>query len=131
MKTLSMKSKQLALKLKDKANDEETLKKEFDLFWKQCVMNIIKDTPAIRDIDIMRDVKQLLSDIYESVSVDHQTKSSEYNNIFTVPSYSDYVMVKRYSGINAYVMAIWGSMLPKEDEAQIRSLVSDVVQQTE
>lgn len=35
--TLLEKSKDLALKLKDKANDEETVNKEFDLFWKQCV----------------------------------------------------------------------------------------------
>ncbi|XP_048036045.1 interferon-induced very large GTPase 1-like [Megalobrama amblycephala] len=31
--TLYEKSKELALKLKDKTNDEQTLKKEFDLFW--------------------------------------------------------------------------------------------------
>ncbi|XP_067219940.1 uncharacterized protein [Chanodichthys erythropterus] len=31
--TLYEKSKKLALKLKDKTNDEQTLKKEFDLFW--------------------------------------------------------------------------------------------------
>ncbi|KAF4116572.1 hypothetical protein G5714_004061 [Onychostoma macrolepis] len=55
--TLYEKSKELALKLKDKSNDEEILKKEFDWFWEQCVKKVIRDTPAIRDIDIMRDKK--------------------------------------------------------------------------
>ncbi|KAL0149774.1 hypothetical protein M9458_054822, partial [Cirrhinus mrigala] len=69
--TLYEKSKELALKLKDKTNDEETLKKEFDLFWEQSVKIIITDTPAIRDIDIMRDVREILSDIDYNVA--HQT----------------------------------------------------------
>ncbi|KAF4115328.1 hypothetical protein G5714_002817 [Onychostoma macrolepis] len=68
--TLFEKSKELALKLKDKANDEETLKKEFDLFWKMN-MKIISDTPAIRDIDIMN-MKEILSD----------KKKDEYYSIF-------------------------------------------------
>ncbi|XP_016419932.1 interferon-induced very large GTPase 1-like [Sinocyclocheilus rhinocerous] len=68
--TLFEKSKELALKLKDRANDEETLKKEFDLFWKMN-MKILSDTPAIRDIDIMN-MKEILSD----------KKKDEYYSIF-------------------------------------------------
>ncbi|CAM4275314.1 unnamed protein product [Leuciscus chuanchicus] len=60
------KSKELALKLKDKANDKETLKKEFNLFWEQSVKKIITDNPPIKDIDVMRDVRKILSDIYRS-----------------------------------------------------------------
>ncbi|KAL1279388.1 hypothetical protein QQF64_026061, partial [Cirrhinus molitorella] len=63
--TLLQKSKELALILKDKTNYEETLEKKFNLLWKQSVENIIRDTPVIRDIDIMRDVRLILSDIYE------------------------------------------------------------------
>ncbi|KAL0199415.1 hypothetical protein M9458_007955, partial [Cirrhinus mrigala] len=133
--TLCEKSKELALKLKDKANDEETLKKEFDLFWKYSVMKIIRDTPAIRDIDIMRDVKEILSDVYESVPADQWRESRD---IFTVLSYSDYVKVKKPSRIagaftNVYrsVKEKLGYILCKEDEAQIRSLVTDVSQQTD
>ncbi|KAL0199437.1 hypothetical protein M9458_007977, partial [Cirrhinus mrigala] len=130
------KSKELALKLKDKANDDGTLKKEFDLFWKCSVMKIIiRDTPAVRDIDIMRDVSEIFSDIYESLSVDHW---EEKRDIFTVWSYSDYVKVKKLSRIagaftNVYrsVKGKLGYILCKEDEAQIRSLVTDVSQQTD
>ncbi|XP_048039672.1 interferon-induced very large GTPase 1-like [Megalobrama amblycephala] len=129
--TLYEKSKELALKLRDKTNDEETLKKEFDLFWKQSVKKIIRDAPEIRDIDVMRDVREILSDVYESVSVDHWRESRD---IFTVPSYSYYVKVKKSSGfINVYRSAIemYGLFLSKDDEAQIRSLVTDVAQQTD
>ncbi|KAK9978922.1 hypothetical protein ABG768_020658 [Culter alburnus] len=126
--TLYEKSKELALKLKDKANDEETLKKEFDLFWEQSVKKIIRDAPLIRDIDVMRDVREFLSDVYGSVSVDHWRES---RNIFILRSYSDYIRLKRSTGfINIYRSAYkFGLIISKEDEAQIRSLVTDVAQQ--
>ncbi|XP_016307196.1 interferon-induced very large GTPase 1-like isoform X2 [Sinocyclocheilus anshuiensis] len=133
--TLFEKSKELALKLKDKAKDEETLKKEFDLFWEQSVKKIIRDTPPIRDIDIMRDVREILSDIYRSVPADHWRKSRD---IFTVTSYTDYVLLKKSSGNTGHIKKALRAVketfhyaLSKEDEAQIRSLVTDVDQQTD
>uniref|UniRef100_A0A672KWA8 VLIG-type G domain-containing protein n=1 Tax=Sinocyclocheilus grahami TaxID=75366 RepID=A0A672KWA8_SINGR len=137
--TLYEKSKELALNLKDKAIDEDTLKKEFDLFWDQCVKEIIRDTPAIRDIDIMRDVREVLSDVYESTPADHWRESRD---ICTLQSYSEYVILRKskQSGLkwaakDAYRTAreTFGFVrtLSLEDEAQIRSLVSDVAQQTD
>ncbi|KAL1277382.1 hypothetical protein QQF64_024055, partial [Cirrhinus molitorella] len=133
--TLYEKSKELALKLQVKTNDKKTLKKEFDLFWEKCVKYIIRDSPPIRDIDIMRDVKQLLSDIYESAPVDHWTESMD---IFTVSSYAYYVKLKKSSGITRHarnalnsVKEIFGYILSQEDEAQIRSFVTDVAQNTD
>ncbi|XP_067284841.1 interferon-induced very large GTPase 1-like [Pseudorasbora parva] len=132
--TLFEKSRELALKLKDKANNEETLKKEFDLFWEKSVMKIISATPKIKDIDIMRDVREILSDTCGSVSVDHQKS----RDIFTVQSYSDYVKVKKSSGFtgafkNVYrsTKQTFGFILSKENEAQIRSLVTDIAQHTD
>ncbi|XP_056099413.1 interferon-induced very large GTPase 1-like [Rhinichthys klamathensis goyatoka] len=127
-----LKSKELALKLIDKANDEETLKKEFDLFLEQCVKEIISDTPPIKDIDVMRDVREILSDTNGCVSVDQRMKSGD---IFSVPSYIEYVKVKKPSESfpNVYRSAekfIYSS-LSKEDEDQIRSFVTDVAQHTE
>ncbi|XP_051744961.1 interferon-induced very large GTPase 1-like [Ctenopharyngodon idella] len=135
------KSKDLALKLKNKADDEQTLKKEFDLFWEQSVKKIITDTPPIKDTDIMRDVREILRDIYESISVDHWKECSVYN-IFTVPSYSDYVVFKRSTkkGIKEVVKDAcrtvkktfgYDRTLSPADESQIRSLVTDVAQQTD
>ncbi|KAK9978655.1 hypothetical protein ABG768_020398 [Culter alburnus] len=133
--TLYEKSKELALKLKDKTTDEQTLKKEFDIFWKQCVKKIIRDTPLINDIHIMRYVKHFLSDIYESAPVG---ESSECRDVFSVPSYSDYVQLKKSSGFTGHmknaikaVKENIGYILSQEDEAQIRALVSDVAQQIE
>ncbi|XP_067282898.1 interferon-induced very large GTPase 1-like [Pseudorasbora parva] len=134
--TLFEKSKELALELKDKANNVETLKKEFDLFWEKSVKKIISATPKIKDIDIMRDVREILSDVYGSVSVDHW---KENRDIFTVQSYSDYVKIKKsidfFTGTitNAYRSAknTLGYILSNEDEAQIRALVSDVAQHTD
>ncbi|XP_058625650.1 interferon-induced very large GTPase 1-like [Onychostoma macrolepis] len=133
--TLLEKSKELALKLKDKTNDEGRLKKEFDLFWEQSVKKIIRDTPPIGKIDIMRDVRKILSDIYESVPVDHRSESID---IFTVSSYSDYVQLRKSGGITGPITNIYksakeklGYILSPEDEAKIRSFVTDVAQQTD
>ncbi|XP_016118120.1 interferon-induced very large GTPase 1-like [Sinocyclocheilus grahami] len=133
--TLCEKSKHLALKLRDRANDEGTLKKEFDLFWEQNVNMIIRDTPPIRDIDVIRDVKLILSDVYESLPVDHWRESRD---IFTVQSYSDYVKLKKHRGIAGAFTKVYRSdkevfrdILSKEDESQIRSFVTDVAQQTD
>ncbi|XDV12236.1 hypothetical protein PO909_000947 [Leuciscus waleckii] len=70
--------------------------KEFDLLWKKSVKKIIRNTPVIKDIDIMRDVKEILSDTYGSVSVDHWKESRD---VFSVLGYYYYVKVKRCSGL--------------------------------
>ncbi|KAL0146938.1 hypothetical protein M9458_057877, partial [Cirrhinus mrigala] len=127
--TLYKKSKELALKLKHKTNDEETLKKEFDLFWEQSV-KIIRETPPFRDIDIMRDVRKILSDVYESVSVDQR----ESRDIFTVQSFSEYVQLKKYTGIKGSIRSVkqmYGLILFKQDEVQISLFVTDVALQTD
>ncbi|XP_051988825.1 LOW QUALITY PROTEIN: interferon-induced very large GTPase 1-like [Xyrauchen texanus] len=133
--TLFEKSKTLALKLKDKANDEETLKKEFDCFWEQHVKKIIRDTDPIKDIDILRDVQILLSDINESAPVDHWRENGD---IFCVSSYSDYVQLKKSSGVTGPVINLYrgakeklGYALSKEDETQIRTLVSETAHETD
>ncbi len=133
--TLIEKSKELVLKLKDRVKDEETLKKEFDLFWKECVKKIITDTP-IKDIDIMKEVKLLLGDIYKSAPEDSWRESSECRDVFSLPSYSDYVQLKKSSGFTGHIKnAIkatkkrFGNALSKEDEIQIGIFVADVAQQ--
>uniref|UniRef100_A0A8C1PH31 VLIG-type G domain-containing protein n=1 Tax=Cyprinus carpio TaxID=7962 RepID=A0A8C1PH31_CYPCA len=121
------KSKELALKLKTKAHDEEKLNKKFDLIWKQSVKKIIKDTRAIKDIDIMRDLREILSASY-GTPVDHWKARRD---VFLVMNYYDYVKVKRSSGVFSKDKESLGYALSKEDDIQIRSLVTDVVQQTD
>ncbi|KAL0198945.1 hypothetical protein M9458_007485, partial [Cirrhinus mrigala] len=128
--TLYEKSKELALKLKDKANDEETLKKEFDMLWEHSVKNISNDTLAVKESDIMRDMREILSDIYKSVPVDYCREDREYKNMITIPSYYEYVIFRKSSN-NCNEQDVKKSTLIPEDETQIRSLVLDVVQQTD
>ncbi|XP_073678574.1 interferon-induced very large GTPase 1-like [Garra rufa] len=112
--TLFEKSKELALKLKDKANDEETIKQEFDLIWEQSV-KITTDT------DILNDVTQVLSCCKQG---------NKYNNIFAVQNYSKYVIFRRLSK-KCTKQDVKEPYLMSEDEAQIRSFVEDVVQKTD
>ncbi|ROL41301.1 Interferon-induced very large GTPase 1 [Anabarilius grahami] len=134
--TLYEKTKELALKLKHKANDEEILKKDFDLFWEHIVDKIFRDTPAITDTEIMRDVKEIVRDMYENAPV--RERKMKIKGIFRVNSYADYVQLKKTSGstgsfTNAYRSAkdTFGYSLSKEEETQIRSLVTDVAQQAD
>ncbi|XP_051742722.1 interferon-induced very large GTPase 1-like [Ctenopharyngodon idella] len=136
--TLYEKSKELALKLKDKTNDEETLKKEFDLICDSSEDKIISDIPTIEDIDIMRDVREILSDAYEGhLDADHIKE-----DIFTVSSYSEYVIFKKSTkkGLKWVAKRAWRKVKKKkkkkrtlspEKEAEIKLLVTDVVQQTD
>ncbi|XP_056608323.1 interferon-induced very large GTPase 1-like isoform X2 [Triplophysa dalaica] len=133
--TLFDRSKELALKLKDKANDEESLKTEFDLFWDDSVKKIIKETTPIKDIDILRDANEVLSDIYESV---HIHTWDDINNIFTVKNYSDYVKSKKSGGFTGPGKNVlkaaqekFGSVLSKEGETNIRTLITDVSYHTD
>ncbi|XP_059399914.1 interferon-induced very large GTPase 1-like isoform X1 [Carassius carassius] len=114
------KSKELAIKLKDKANDETILKKEFDTFWKECVKKITAKTPQIKNIDVLNDMKQLLSN-YESVPVNDWKKSRD---IFSVQRYSDYVQKLR--GVTGDTVR--SAKLKFEVETQIRVLVNDIAQ---
>ncbi|KAK7175520.1 hypothetical protein R3I93_002437 [Phoxinus phoxinus] len=124
--TLFEKSKELALKLKDKTNDEETLKKEFDLFWKHSVKKIIRDTHPIKDNDIMGDVKHFLSDIYESAPVGHWMESKD---IFSVQSYTQYVLFKKEFKESVINSSRYTQTLSPEDK--IRNFITDVAQQTD
>nr|XP_021327619.1 interferon-induced very large GTPase 1 [Danio rerio] len=127
--TLYEKSKELALKLKDNTTDEETLKKEFDLLWNQSMKEITKDTNPIQNIDIMRDVRQILGDICESAPVDHWRGDK---NIFTVTDYSDYIQFKK-SNVFTGALRMAKGLLDYSHfrDKEIRSFVRDVAQQTD
>uniref|UniRef100_A0A9J8DLE5 VLIG-type G domain-containing protein n=1 Tax=Cyprinus carpio carpio TaxID=630221 RepID=A0A9J8DLE5_CYPCA len=89
------KAKDLALTLKDKANDDKILQKKFDSFWETCLNEIIKKTPQVKDIDILRDLRVLLRDINESSPV-----LDTQRNVLELSSYSDYVQIKKKTFCN-------------------------------
>ncbi|XP_077083034.1 interferon-induced very large GTPase 1-like [Siphateles boraxobius] len=127
--TLLEKSKELAIKLKDKANDETILKKEFDSFWEECVRKIKTETPPIKNIHVLRDMEQLLCN-YESFPVNNWKMSKD---ILSVKSYSDYVQLKKCSESAPNAKKAFRSAQLKfgciEVENQIRTLVNDIAQQ--
>ncbi|XP_067303208.1 interferon-induced very large GTPase 1-like [Pseudorasbora parva] len=136
--TLFEKSKELALKFKDQANDENFMKTQFESFWKQQTAEIIRDTPLVKDIDILKDVTKLFSETNASLPLDRMKESSMHKDMIFMPSYSEYVQLKKSSGItgalkNVYKGAneIIGLVLSKEDESQIRSLITDITEHTE
>ncbi|XP_021330489.1 interferon-induced very large GTPase 1-like [Danio rerio] len=124
--TLYEKSKELALNLKDKTNDEETLKKEFELFWEQSVKKIIKETPPIKSIDVLKDAKVLLSDVYKSASLGHWSDSRD---ISIEQNFSEYVIFTKTT--SSAVADVTDQSLSSEDETQIRALVLGIVEETE
>ncbi|XP_051766896.1 interferon-induced very large GTPase 1-like [Ctenopharyngodon idella] len=123
--TLFEKSKELAIKLKDKANDETILKTEFDSFWKDCVKNITRETPQIKNINVLNDMKQHLSN-YKSVPVNAWKKSRD---IFSVRHYSDYVQLKKSNETTGN--AFRSAKQKFEVQTQIKNLVDDIAQQVE
>ncbi|XP_058628332.1 interferon-induced very large GTPase 1-like [Onychostoma macrolepis] len=122
--TLFEKSKHSALKFKDSANNEETLKKEFNFFWHQQLADIKREMPPIKTIDVFRDMKHILSDIHESVPLD-RIKGSECIDLASVSGYADYVVFKRSKKIFS------SQSLDKENEDKIRALVAGIAQETD
>ncbi|XP_065133754.1 interferon-induced very large GTPase 1-like [Paramisgurnus dabryanus] len=132
--TLLEKSKELALKLREKTNDEEILKKEFDIFWEECVKKITTGTTPNKDIDILKEVKHLFTNTIKSASVDTFKGNKD---VFNMQSYSDYVRIKKSSGFIKNVKNHFKaakekcmSVISKEDETQIRNLITDVSDET-
>ncbi|XP_039530345.1 interferon-induced very large GTPase 1 [Pimephales promelas] len=136
--TLFEKSKELALKFKERANDDNFMKTQFDSFWKQQTAEIIRDTPLVKDIDILKDVKKLFSETHASLPLDRMKQSSKQKDMISLPSYSKYVHLKKSSGYTAPLKNVYnrgkemiGLALSKEDEAQIRSLIRDIAEHTD
>ncbi|KAK7129386.1 hypothetical protein R3I94_017559 [Phoxinus phoxinus] len=136
--TLFEKSKELALQFKEQANDENVMKTQFESFWKRQTAEIIRDTPLVKDIDILGDVKNILIQNYGSLPLDRMKESSEHKDMICLPSYSEYVQLKKSSGYTAHLKNvikrgkdIIGQVLSEEDEVQIRSLITDMNEHTD
>ncbi|KAK7132771.1 hypothetical protein R3I93_019113 [Phoxinus phoxinus] len=136
--TLFEKSKELVLKFKEQANDENFMKTQFDSFWKQQTAEIIRDTPLVEDIDILGDVKNILIQNYKRLPLDRMKESSKHKDMISLPSFSEYVQLKRSSGYTAPLKNMYkgakdmiGRVLSEDDEVQIRSLITDITEHTD
>ncbi|XP_051242772.1 interferon-induced very large GTPase 1-like isoform X2 [Dicentrarchus labrax] len=91
------KSKELAHQLKDKANDEEELEKQFNSVWRGWVDELTADTNSIKDISYEEDQSDILQDLGFEWSLIAESKSSgRYIKISEVGDYSDYVTLPKY-----------------------------------
>ncbi|XP_028267163.1 interferon-induced very large GTPase 1-like isoform X2 [Parambassis ranga] len=131
---LLQKSKELAHQLKDKANDEEELKKQFDAVWSQWVTELTGNTKPIRDINLKEDQMSIIQRHgIEWSLIDESKSSSKYTKISCVGDYADYIIHKKHTNvvkaaISRVVQTVTGSnrSLQFEDQEQIRSLINDV-----
>ncbi|XP_044036618.1 interferon-induced very large GTPase 1-like isoform X2 [Siniperca chuatsi] len=91
-KKLLQKSKELAHQLKDKAKDEEELKKHFDSVWSGWVSEVTAETKPIDDINLKDGQSTILHELGFELSLIHESKSSDsYKHISEVGDYSHYV----------------------------------------
>ncbi|XP_067309557.1 interferon-induced very large GTPase 1-like [Pseudorasbora parva] len=115
------KAKTLALTLKDKANDEKILQREFDSFWEYCVNDIKKETPQGADLNILKDMKELLRDAFSELS-----NENKMCNVFMMSNYSDYVQVQKNKTLKVFTSSY---SLSAEDHTQIKNLITDIAEQ--
>ncbi|XP_067309459.1 interferon-induced very large GTPase 1-like [Pseudorasbora parva] len=115
------KAKTLASALKDKANDDEILQREFDSFWEHCVNEIKKDTPQGADLNILKDMKELLRDAFSELS-----NENKMCNVFMMSNYSDYVQVQKNKTLKVFTSSY---SLSAEDHTQIKNLITDIAEQ--
>ncbi|XP_028454619.1 LOW QUALITY PROTEIN: interferon-induced very large GTPase 1-like [Perca flavescens] len=122
---LLQKSKELAHQLKDKAKDEEELKKHFDSVWSGWVRELTADTKPIEDINYEEDQSTVLQELgFEWSLINESKRSGKYKNISEVGDNSHYV-----SHSNKMVKW-WSQGRGQYEQQQIRSLINDVEKQS-
>ncbi|XP_059203258.1 interferon-induced very large GTPase 1-like [Centropristis striata] len=135
---LLQKSKELAHQLKDKAKDEEELKKQFNSVWSGWVHELTADIKPIEDINYEEDQTTILQETDFKTSLIRESKSSgRYKELSKVGDYSEYVCPTKLRDIfNTGKQYIYSKTrhyfrgLKNEDQQLIRSFISDVEKQS-
>ncbi|KAL7377532.1 hypothetical protein ABVT39_001070 [Epinephelus coioides] len=93
---LLQKSKELAHQLKDKAKDEEELKKQFNSVWSGWVSELTAGTKPIEDINYEEDQATILQELgFEWSLIAECESSGSYKKISEVGDYTCYVGVSK------------------------------------
>ncbi|KAL7378508.1 hypothetical protein ABVT39_014876 [Epinephelus coioides] len=93
---LLQKSKELAHQLKDKAKDEEELKKQFNSVWSGWVSELTAGTKPIEDINYKKDQATILQELgFEWSLIDKCESSGSYKKISEVGNYVHYVALSK------------------------------------
>ncbi|XP_062387315.1 interferon-induced very large GTPase 1-like [Sardina pilchardus] len=123
------KSKELALNLKQKGDDEEQLKTAFDEMWRTWVSELTKDIIS-RDVNIKQDVIDILSEIHEGGLVDKCKINGRFGAISSVDNYSDYVTMAMSLKDRVTQMGNGGSGgLTFKDNISIRNLINRITRE--
>uniref|UniRef100_A0A8P4KHM7 VLIG-type G domain-containing protein n=1 Tax=Dicentrarchus labrax TaxID=13489 RepID=A0A8P4KHM7_DICLA len=93
---LLQKSKELAHQLKDKAKDEEELKKQFDSVWRGWVSELTADTKPIKDISCEDQSVIPLELGFEWALIAESKHSGRYKKISEFGDYSHYVSLSKH-----------------------------------
>ncbi|KAM3597441.1 uncharacterized protein V6R79_004575 [Siganus canaliculatus] len=137
---LRQKSKELAHQLKDKAKDEEELKKQFSSVWRGWVTELTAGIKSIDDINLEEDQTTIIQELgFEWSLIKDCREKNNYKNMLNVGNYSDYVVFKSKSkGFIQQVKragewvpenVLWNpKSLQHEDQQLIRSFIDDVEQ---
>ncbi|XP_076866493.1 interferon-induced very large GTPase 1-like [Brachyhypopomus gauderio] len=126
---LFKRSKDLALTLKSKANNERELRRHFDCMWRQWFFDLTAGTKPLNEINTEQDALKILSELYEEQLVLHQfVKHGEeprnvktFTRISTIGDYTEYVNLNKKS-VNR---------LTSEDHNSIRQLTHRIMQKTD
>ncbi|XP_035853062.1 interferon-induced very large GTPase 1-like [Sander lucioperca] len=123
---LLQKSKELAHQLKDKAKDEEELKKHFNSVWSGWVRELTGDIKPIEDINLKDDQSTILHELgFEWCLIEESKSSARYTQISEVGDYCHYVSLTNKKA-EYYMKGYFGN----EEQQLIRSLIDDVEKQS-
>ncbi|XP_029363994.1 interferon-induced very large GTPase 1-like isoform X1 [Echeneis naucrates] len=94
---LLQKSKDLAHQLKDQAQDEEELKKQFDSVWNGWVKELTADTKPIEDINLEEDQMTVIQELgIEWALIEESRRNGGYQYISKLGDYFDYVILTKH-----------------------------------
>ncbi|KAK9954681.1 hypothetical protein ABG768_016730 [Culter alburnus] len=115
----------------------------FEIKIQQLQENILTETKrklneVLQQRHLKKKMKNILIQTYASLPLDRIKGSSEHKDMFYLPSYSEYVLLKKSSGITGALKNMYkrgkemiGLVLSKEDEVQIKSLITDIAEHTD
>ncbi|XP_030591319.1 interferon-induced very large GTPase 1-like [Archocentrus centrarchus] len=134
---LLQKSKELAHQLKDKAKDEDELKKQFDCVWNDWVKELTAGTKPIEDIKLEDDQINILHDLgFEWAFINDHKSSDRYKRISQVGDFTDYIFLSNQQDTteqdtsNKVVGSVATNRFQCENQELIRSLLRNVEKQS-
>ncbi|KAI4890214.1 hypothetical protein NFI96_009014 [Prochilodus magdalenae] len=122
---LFSRTKGLASNLKDKAMNEQKLRREFDSMWEKWLSDLRSETPPVKDVSIKQEVMNVLSSNFESRTVYSNRDRKLYKQIHTRTEYSEYVALKKHA------FALGDYSLNTKDHDSVRELVQETVREAE